>query len=193
MRINKELIRAELPNWLTISRVVVIAPICLLLLYVPTPFGYGVACFLSAYAMITDYFDGYLSRKWNVVSDFGRLLDPVADKLLVAALLIVLSVQGYGHPLAVTLIMLREIMVSALREYSQERGVVLHVTTLAKYKTTLQMIAAFALLVAGIFPDDAALKHLGEGLLWGATLLTCYTGYDYFNATMIGCNAAEKK
>lgn len=184
LRPHHDKLRAQLPNWLTISRVAVIVPIALLLTYWTTPLGYALACLLSAYAMITDYWDGYLSRKWNVVSDFGRLLDPVADKLLVASLLILLSIQGYGHPLAVTLIMLREITVSALREFAQEHGIILHVTKMAKYKTTLQMIAAFLLLLAGTMPDMLSLHYTGDGVLWAACWLTCYTGYDYAKALM---------
>lgn len=169
------------------SRVLVIIPICLLLIFFPSPLGYMIACIFASYAMVTDYFDGYLSRKWGVTSDFGRLLDPIADKLLIAALLILLTVHGHGHPLAVILIMLREITVSALREFTQERGVVLHVTMIAKYKTTLQMIAAFGLLISGMFPEHIGLHYSAEGLLWAASWLTCYTGYDYFKEAMRQC------
>ncbi len=193
MKRDKTYYKKHLPNWLTISRVLVIFPICLLLVFFPTPIGYAIACFFASYAMVTDYFDGYLSRKWGVTSDFGRLLDPIADKLLIAALLILLTVHGHGHPLAVILIMLREITVSALREFTQERGVILHVTMMAKYKTTLQMIAAFGLLISGILPENEAVHYIAEGLLWAASWLTCYTGYDYFKAAMRQCidNPAE--
>jgi cardiolipin synthase (CMP-forming) len=173
--------RKQIPNWLTISRVVVILPICLLLAFGDSPTSYSVATVLSTYAMITDYFDGYLSRKWQAVSDLGRLLDPVADKLLVAALLILLSAKGFGHPLAVTAIMLREIFISGLREFMQEKQIIIHVSVLAKYKTATQMLACFLLLLAGALPDITWMHMAGSGVLWIAAALTIITGIDYIN------------
>jgi cardiolipin synthase (CMP-forming) len=187
MKRDRDYYKQHLPNWLTISRVAVVLPICVLMVFFPTPLGFFIACVFASYAMVTDYFDGYLSRRWHVTSDFGRLLDPIADKLLIAALLILLTVHGYGHPLAVILIMLREITVSALREFTQAKGVTLHVTTMAKYKTTFQMVAAFALLISAIFPNIMVIDIIAEVLLWTGCVLTCYTGYDYFKAAMRQC------
>jgi cardiolipin synthase (CMP-forming) len=171
--------RKAFPNGLTISRVAVILPIALILAYMPTPAGYGIALTLSIYAMLTDFFDGYLSRKWGVVSDLGRLLDPVADKLLVAVLLVMLCAHGIGHPLAVSAIVFRELFISGLREFLQEKRVVLHVSTIAKYKTTSQMLACLGLLLAGIWPEHTVLLSAAESLLWVAAALTLYTGLDY--------------
>jgi cardiolipin synthase (CMP-forming) len=171
--------RKAFPNGLTISRVAVIMPIALVLAYYPTSEGYVVALMLSLYAMVTDFFDGYLSRKWGVVSDLGRLLDPVADKLLVAVLLVMLCAHGIGHPLAVSAIVFRELFISGLREFLQERRIVLHVSKIAKYKTASQMVACVGLLLAGIWPQYSALLISAEAVLWVAAALTMYTGLDY--------------
>jgi cardiolipin synthase (CMP-forming) len=174
--------KQQLPNWLTISRVLVILPVCLLLMYGETRTAHFITFALCAYAMITDFFDGYLSRKWGVVSDLGRLLDPVADKLLVAAILIVLAAKGVGHPLAVTAIMLRELFISGLREFMQEKRVILHVSGLAKYKTATQMVSCLVLLLAYGVPEWEWLRQSGEAVLWVAAVLTVITGVEYFRS-----------
>lgn len=171
-------LKQSLPNWLTISRVVVVFPV-IGLLAIHTPACYGVALVLSLYAAATDFLDGYLSRRWDVMSDLGRLLDPIADKLLVAVLLIMLSAQGYGSPIAVSLIMFREIFISGLREFMQEHRIVIHVTILAKYKTALQMLACLTLLGSGTLPDVTWLRDSAEWMVWFATGLTLWTGCDY--------------
>ncbi len=177
-------LRRQLPNWLTISRVAVILPIALLLSGSASPADYALALILSVYAMLTDFFDGYLSRKWDVVSDLGRLLDPVADKLLVAVLLILLSAGGIGSALAVSAIIFREIFISGLREFMQERRIVIHVSVLAKYKTATQMVACIALLISGIWQAYPAMRLAAEGALWAAAVLTLLTGADYLKAAL---------
>ena len=162
----------------------VILPVALMLYWGDTPTVYGYALILSVYAMITDFFDGYLSRKWEVVSDLGRLLDPVADKLLVAVVLIMLCAKGIGSPLAVSAIIFREIFISGLREFMQEKQVIIHVSTLAKYKTATQMIACLTLLISGICPEQPWLRTVAEGTLWGAAALTMLTGADYLRAAL---------
>ncbi|TAE79518.1 MAG: CDP-diacylglycerol--glycerol-3-phosphate 3-phosphatidyltransferase [Alphaproteobacteria bacterium] len=171
--------KQHIPNMLTISRILVIVPMCALLYGFESSTAYISALMLSLYAMVTDFFDGYLARKWNIRSDLGRMLDPIADKLLVAALLVLLSSEGLAHPLAVVLIMLRELFISGLRECMLQYNVVVHVTTLAKYKTASQMVACFILLVVGMMPEYDLLRDLGDAMLWIATLLTLVTGYDY--------------
>lgn len=181
---RKHHFRQQFPNWLTISRVVVIVPIALLLTFFNAPVAYGCALALTIYAMLTDFFDGYLSRKWGVVSDLGRLLDPVADKLLVAVVLILLCAQGIGSALAVSIIIFREIFISGLREFMQEKRVVIHVSHLAKYKTATQMIACIALLMVGAWPHQSWIRTVGEILLWVAATLTLQTGADYLKAAL---------
>ena len=160
----------DLPNLLTLSRVV--------------------AMLLFALAAITDYFDGKLARDRAQTSDFGRMLDPIADKLLVGATLMMLAGMGrlssYGLYPAIV-IMLREILVSGLREYLAGLRISLPVTQLAKWKTGFQM-GALGTLLAG--DTGAAVLHMswlpvstiGELLLWASALLTIVTGWDYLQA-----------
>ena len=150
--------------------------------------GYSplVALAVFVVAAITDFFDGYLARLWSLQSSLGRMLDPIADKLIVAAVLLMLAADGtiYGAHLWATLIILsREILVSGLREFLAQLQVSVPVTQLAKYKTAIQMIA-IGFLIAGTAGDKVLPYNSQIGLvgLWIAATLTLYTGYDYFRA-----------
>jgi cardiolipin synthase len=144
-----------------------------------------VACALFTLAGITDFFDGYLARRANQVSRFGRFLDPIADKLLVASVILMLAAFGRLTATAflpALVILLREIFVSGLREFLAELRVGLPVTKLAKFKTTAQMVALGFLLVGDKSPVLIPAVPIGNVLLWGAALLTLVTGYDYLKA-----------
>jgi cardiolipin synthase len=137
-------------------------------------------------ASITDFFDGYLARIWKQTSTIGRMLDPIADKLLVSAILLLLAADGTiaGWTLwAAIIILCREILVSGLREYLAELKVSVPVSRLAKWKTTAQMVA-LAFLLAGPAGDKIMpyVTELGIVLLWISAILTLYTGWDYFKA-----------
>ncbi|MBV8911689.1 MAG: CDP-diacylglycerol--glycerol-3-phosphate 3-phosphatidyltransferase [Acetobacteraceae bacterium] len=176
----------DLPNVLTLSRIAAI-PLLVVLVALRIPAADFAACVLFSAAAITDYFDGRIARDRRQTSDLGRMLDPIADKLLVGATLISLAGQGrlseWGLYPAIV-ILLREILVSGLREYLAGLRVGLPVTTLAKWKTGFQM-GALGTLLAG--DDSAALLHLrflpvstiGEIMLWIAAALTILTGWDY--------------
>ncbi|TPW32094.1 CDP-diacylglycerol--glycerol-3-phosphate 3-phosphatidyltransferase [Pararhizobium mangrovi] len=140
------------------------------------------------FASISDFFDGYLARIWQQTSTIGRMLDPIADKLLVASVLLLLAadrtIAGWTIWAAI-IILCREILVSGLREYLAALKVSVPVTRIAKWKTTIQMIS-IAFLLAGP-AGDAVMAHttqIGLTLLWIAALITMYTGYDYFRAGM---------
>jgi cardiolipin synthase (CMP-forming) len=179
----------DLPNLLTLSRIAAI-PLLVALVALRTPWGDVAACAVFSAAAITDYFDGKIARQRQIVSGFGRMLDPIADKLLVGAALMVLA--GHGRLTGWTLypaivILLREILVSGLREYLAELRIGLPVSRLAKWKTGFQM-GALGTLLAG---DTAAqVLHLsflpvsviGEAMLWTAAALTLMTGRDYLIA-----------
>jgi cardiolipin synthase len=179
----------DLPNMLTLSR---IGAIPLLVLFVAwgEPWTNVVAAAIFTVAGITDYLDGRLAREMLQLSDFGRMLDPIADKLLIGATL--MALVGFGHlpgwgiyPAIV--IMLREILVSGLREYLAEIRVGLPVTKLAKWKTGVQMLALGLLLLGGAGARVLGLGWLpmawiGGTLLWIAAALTLITGWDYLNA-----------
>jgi CDP-diacylglycerol---glycerol-3-phosphate 3-phosphatidyltransferase len=179
----------DLPNLLTLSRIAAI-PLLVGLVAVRHPMTDLLACILFAAAAITDYFDGRLARSRRQQSDLGRMLDPIADKLLVGAVLMMLvgmgRVSGAGVYPAIV-IMLREILVSGLREYLAGIRIGLPVTALAKWKTGFQM-GALGTLLAG--DTSARLLHLsfipvsliGEIMLWGAAVLTIVTGWDYLMA-----------
>ena len=179
----------DLPNLLTLSRIAAI-PLLVVLVALRDPVADLTACVLFSTAAITDYFDGKLARTRRQQSDLGRMLDPIADKLLVGAALMMLVGQGrlssWGLYPAIV-IMLREILVSGLREYLAGIRIGLPVTSLAKWKTGFQM-GALGTLLAG--DSTARLVHLpfipigmiGEAMLWVAAALTLLTGWDYLTA-----------
>ena len=175
----------QIPNCLTMFRIASAVAVYLSF-YVAAPFGHWMAVVVFALGAITDFFDGYLARKFDALSDFGRMFDPIADKLMVLICLVMLisaDVITLAHLPAALIIIAREILVSGLREFLNGREVMLPVSTLAKYKTSLQMIALGCLL-AGPTGDALlpGLLNLGLVLLWLSALLTVITGYDYLRA-----------
>lgn len=187
-----------LPNILTYARIVAV-PLVVACMYGQEILQGGiwlrwVALVLFIGAGVTDILDGYIARSWGQQSNFGRMLDPIADKLLVASCLLMLAADGTirGWSLwAAIVILCREILVSGLREYLAELRVSVPVTRLAKWKTSLQLVA-IGFLLAGSAGDKLVAKYLGLGfapvthigltLLWVSAVLTLYTGYDYFRA-----------
>lgn len=170
-----------LPNLLTLSRIVAV-PFLVALLWVPDPTLYAFAFALYALIGITDYFDGWLARKLNSASKLGAFLDPIADKILVAAVLLMLcavQVIAGWHLIAAIVILLREILVSGLREYLAGSQVSVPVSQLAKWKTTFQMVALGALILAVATPHWPWMLHVGLVSLWIAAPLTLLTGWDY--------------
>lgn len=182
----------NLPNILTISRILVI-PVIFLSLYVNSFAWTMFIGILFVAAAVTDYFDGYLARCRNQTSAFGRLLDPIADKLLVASALVVILVKpdmiwtklSY---IPVFVILCREILVSGLREFLREVNVGLPVTRLAKWKTGFQMTALAMMLFNGLW----IWQYIGEFLLWVAGVLTFITGYQYFQKSVDYVKSLEK-
>lgn len=180
----------SLPNILTYGRIVAV-PLVVLCFFLEgrlqsSDFARWTALGIFVVASITDFFDGYLARIWKQTSTIGRMLDPIADKLLVSACLLLLAADGTiaGWSLwAAIIILCREILVSGLREYLAELKVSLPVSQLAKWKTTAQMVA-LAFLLAGPAGDKVLpyTTELGIVLLWISALLTLYTGWDYFKA-----------
>lgn len=182
----------NLPNLLTISRIFVI-PVIFLSLYIHSFAWSMFVAILFVVAAVTDYFDGYLARCRNETSAFGRLLDPIADKLLVAsALVVILGKPGMVWTdlsyIPVFVILCREILVSGLREFLREVNVGLPVTRLAKWKTGFQMTALAMMLFNGLW----IWNYIGEFLLWIAALLTFITGYQYFQKSVDYVKSIEK-
>jgi CDP-diacylglycerol--glycerol-3-phosphate 3-phosphatidyltransferase len=175
----------NIPNLLTYGRIVAVPLVAGLLMWG----GIGarwIAVAIFVAAAISDFFDGYLARRWEQQSSLGRMLDPIADKVLVAVVLLVLAADGIlsgGHMWAAIIIMAREVLVSGLREFLGELQVSVPVTQIAKWKTAVQLVAV-GFLIAGP-AGDRLIPHitaLGIAGLWVAAALTLYTGYDYFKA-----------
>ncbi len=182
----------NLPNMLTYGRIVAV-PLIVLCFFLEgrlksSDFARWSALFIFAAASITDYFDGYLARAWQQTSNIGRMLDPIADKLLVSTCLLLLAadtdrtIAGWSLWAAI-IILCREILVSGLREYLAGLKVSVPVTQLAKWKTTIQMLA-IGMLLAGPALDKLLpySTQAGIALLWISAIVTLYTGYDYFRA-----------
>ena len=169
--------RWTISNQLTTARMLLI-PLLIAVFYLPGDSGYLLSALVFALAAITDWFDGYLARARDEVTPFGRFLDPVADKLLVATSLVLLASAGRTPALLAVVIIGREIAIGALREWLAERASVVHVSLLAKWKTAIQMLAIFALLLH-IELYGVSLHLVGIILLWIAAILTLWSGYEY--------------
>jgi CDP-diacylglycerol--glycerol-3-phosphate 3-phosphatidyltransferase/cardiolipin synthase len=177
----------SLPNILTLSRIFAV-PLLVGLLWFPQwqtgyAFGFALYCLMG----ITDYFDGYLARANGAVSKMGIFLDPIADKIMIAAVILMLAatrdITGI-HIIAAIIILLREIAVSGLREFLADLRVSVPVSQLAKWKTAFQLIAFGALILAGALPEFAFVKTTGLVTLWAAAILTLITGWDYLRVGM---------
>src|SRR5215211_1067178 len=178
----------SVPNLLTLSRILAV-PILVFLLWRPTPIDYAITFALYCIVGITDYFDGYLARAQGLTSRLGQFLDPIADKIMVAAVIIMLcaSRKANGEPpiiqdvhvIPALIILLREIIVSGLREFLAGLQVSIPVTALAKWKTTLQLVALGALILGGALPQMPWVHDVGIICLWAAAALTLISGYDY--------------
>jgi cardiolipin synthase len=179
----------NLPNVLTISRIVII-PLIIATFYVDNAFTRWLACGLFITAGVTDYLDGYFARKMEIVSKLGQFLDPIADKLLVASLLLMLAASGrlgdhdslLSGVLPAVVILFREVLVSGLREFLAEIHISVPVTKLAKWKTTFQLVALPMLIVGKLGDDAIDWQTIGICFLWAAAVLTMITGYDYMKA-----------
>jgi len=178
----------SLPNLLTLSRILAV-PILVFLLWRPTPIDYAITFILYCLVGITDYFDGYLARAQGLTSKLGQFLDPIADKIMVAAVIIMLMasrkangelpvIQDFNIVPAL-IILLREMIVSGLREFLAELRVSMPVSHLAKWKTTFQLVALGALILGGALPAMGWVHTVGVISLWAAAALTLITGYDY--------------
>ncbi len=185
----------SLPNFLTFGRILAV-PAIVLAFYLPGESKYWIAFTLFVGAAVTDFFDGWLARKLNATSELGKLMDPIADKLLVAAALLVLvwdGVIGGISVLAAFIILAREFLVSGLREFLAASQISVPVTQLAKWKTTVQLVA-LAILLTGSAGAKlwTGLPALGIATLWLAALLTAVTGWDYLKGGLPHIQAADE-
>lgn len=177
---NLRIFRWLTPNQLTSVRILVIPPL-LFFIFLEDPLSNSISCAVFFFACITDYYDGILARTRHEVSTLGKLLDPIADKMLISSALIMLVYLGKADVVPTILILLREFAVSGLRQVAAVEGVVISAARGAKYKTALQMFAV-GFLVVYHDPFGLPTHGIGRGLLWLAMVLTLWTGYGYFKS-----------
>lgn len=186
----------SLPNLLTYGRILAIPAVVALLFWPWENWARWAALSIYIAAAITDYLDGWLARAWSQQSAIGRMLDPIADKLLVCALLLMLvhtgTIRGWAIWAAIV-ILCREILVSGLREFLADLKVSVPVSKVAKWKTTAQLFA-LGFLVAGPAGDQVLPYNtqIGIGMLWVSAILTIYTGWDYLNSGIRHLVALDK-
>src|SRR3954452_13994748 len=177
----------SLPNLLTLSRILAV-PILVFLLWRPQPIDYAIRFVLYCIVGLTDYLDGYLARAWGNISKLCQCLDPIAEKIMVGAVLIMLISSRKSNPvpeiaglniIPALVILLREIIVSGLREYLAALQVSVPVSALAKWKTTFQLVALGALILGGAVPQFPWVHDVGIVSLWAVAALTLTSGYGY--------------
>ncbi len=177
------MLKRSLPNILTISRIVVIPFVLIAMCFDQSVFGHRLAAGLFLFACITDFLDGYLARAWSIQTKLGQFLDPIADKLLVGSVMLVLVHFDRADLFPAIAIICREILVSGLREVLAEIRVSVPVSELAKVKTFLQMTAIFILVLGNEGVANLTyISFIGSMTLWLAAILTVVTGYAYLKA-----------
>lgn len=172
----------NIPNYLTVLRMVAIPVIVMTFYFEDSKFAHRLGGVIFAAASLTDFFDGYLARRYNIVSSFGQMFDPIADKVLVGCVLIMLVKAGRADEVPCLLILAREFTVAGLREFLAQISVSVPVTRLAKIKTTLQMISMTMLIFGSVGSGIKYLDLTGHVFLWISAILTIVTGYSYLQA-----------
>ena len=177
MRIDK-----NIPNYLTILRIVAIPLIVMSFYFEDSKFAHRFGGIIFAAASLTDFFDGYLARRYDIVSNLGKMLDPIADKVLVGCVLVLLVKAGRADEIPCLLILAREFVVAGLREFLAQVSVSVPVTRLAKIKTAIQMISMTMLIIGSVGSGIKWLDLVGHVFLWISAFLTLVTGYSYLQA-----------
>ena len=176
-----------MPNLMTVLRLL-IAPVVAILIWMDdAASGYAPALALFVLASISDFLDGWMARRLQIVSKFGAMLDPIADKVLIGVCLLALAKvtdDGWLFFIPALVIMSREFLISGLREFMAGRSINIPVSQLAKWKTTLQLVAIGLLLAAPVFPSLPFVNEAGLATLWAAALITAQTGIAYFRGTL---------
>jgi len=174
----------NVPNYLTILRMVAIPIIIMSFYFDDSKFAHRIGALIFVLASLTDFFDGFLARKYNLVSSFGTMFDPIADKVLVGCVLLMLVRFGHADEIPCLLILSREFVVAGFREFLAQVKVSVPVTRLAKIKTFIQMLAMTMLLLGSTGSGIESLDLIGHIFLWVAAIVTVITGYSYLKATI---------
>lgn len=180
-----------LPLYLTLSRIILVIPTAFFMSW-NTDTGRWIATILFVIASITDYYDGYYARKLNAVSNLGKFLDPVADKILVSCILILLLRTQSVDPWMVILFVARDTIVGGVRAAAAADGIVIDAQTTGKWKAALQMIAIPMMILQDLHPYFPN-RNIGYGLLWLSVLLSLKSGFDYCLAYKTGSDLIKKK
>jgi CDP-diacylglycerol--glycerol-3-phosphate 3-phosphatidyltransferase len=173
----------DIPNIITLFRIITIPIIIVTFYFDDLVFAHRLGALLFAIASLSDFFDGYIARKFNIVSGFGKMFDPIADKVLVGTVLLMLVKFRKIEVLPCILILAREFVVSGLREFLAEIKVSVPVSTLGKIKTFVQMGSITLLLLGSKGSGIESLDFIGQILLWSAALLTIVSSYSYLKAS----------
>lgn len=179
---------------LTLSRILLTVP-AVVLLHFNTPWGNALAAGIFILASITDYWDGYYARKFNAVSNMGKFMDPIADKILVTGILTMLILPGKVDPFLVILLTVRDTYISGIRAVAAADGVVIAAKAAGKWKTALQMGAIPAVILGDLsfLPGpEGLLGRIGQGLLWISVLLSISSGVQYYLAYRAGQQGKDR-
>ncbi len=175
--------KLQLPMWITISRIAMVPFVLLCML--PNSFWWNIfAAFLFTLASITDYYDGYFARKYNAVSNMGKFMDPVADKILVSSILVMMAYYQKIDPWMVVVILGRDNFISGIRAVASADGIIMAAKSAGKWKTALQMGAIPGLLIGEIPGYLPYLGKIAYGLLWISVLLSISSGVEYYMSYM---------
>lgn len=172
----------NLPNYLTVMRILAIPVIVMSFYFEDSKFAHRLGAVIFALASVTDFLDGFIARKFNLVSKFGQMLDPIADKVLVGCVIVMIVKYNKADEIPCLLILAREFTVAGLREFLAQVRVSVPVSQLAKVKTTIQMIALTLLILGSTGSGIEHLDLIGHIFLWIAAILTLVTSYSYLKA-----------
>lgn len=179
------MIYKRLPNYLTIARILIIPVIMLTFYFEHSKLSHQIGAGLFVVASITDFLDGFLARRYNGISSFGKILDPIADKLLIAIVLIMLIKYNKINEIPCILILSREFLVTGFREFfAQVKVNRIPVSNFGKIKTALQMVALTTLILGTIGSGISCVDFIGQLLLWAAAILTVFTGFSYLYVSL---------
>lgn len=182
----------SLPTLITFSRVVLMPFIIAAMLPQSSLWSF-VAAFLFIIASLTDYFDGFYARKWNLVSNWGKFMDPIADKVLVTGILVMLLHQNRIDPFAVIILLSRDTFIGGIRSIAAADNVIIDAKQAGKWKTALQMICIPALMLEGEGGFFSIAAKVGFAALWVSVVLSLTSGWDYYRAYLAGTKKNQNK
>ena len=168
----------NIPNKLTVIRILLVPVFIVCISIDVIKYGNIIGLVIFIVASLTDALDGYIARKYNLITDFGKIMDPIADKLLVISACVSFSAQGLIHHIWIIVIVFRDLIIDSMRVISAKKGIVLAADGIGKFKTAFQMISIILILTYNAFPNLIDVKW-GKGLFYGSMMLTIASAYMY--------------